>query len=102
MDARELMPIYGDECPVKEPVGLAGTCGWMGGWPSPCLNPQLLPPARPARLKLKGCRRWPWLVAFFEANLERSMSFFFGSFRVIRDFDADAAPSRWEEGRPEP
>ena len=38
-----------------------------------------LPPPSP------GCRRWPWLVRWFETNLDRSMCFFFGSFRIIRD-----------------
>ena len=60
----------------------------------PTLNVQMLHLLTSFFCFTEGCRRWSWLVEFFEAHLERSMKFFFGSFRVIRDFDADAAPSR--------
>lgn len=43
-----------------------------------------------------GCRQWPWLMRWFEANVEGALQHWFGSLTVVYDGDP-AAPSA---GRP--
>ncbi|KAG2426507.1 hypothetical protein HXX76_011734 [Chlamydomonas incerta] len=37
-----------------------------------------------------GCRRWPWLCAWFSRNVESSLAWWAGRLEVVRDFDGTA------------
>ncbi|PNH06876.1 hypothetical protein TSOC_006723 [Tetrabaena socialis] len=61
-------------------------------------------PGHPAH---SGCRRWPWVCAWFSRNVEGSLAWWAGGLLVVRDFEgtaeeaADAAEREWASGQQE-